>query len=51
MVRRFLCVLCLVLPGPVGCSSIGPATLGRDRLDYAAALADAAMRETLLHIV
>ncbi len=44
-------MLCLVLPGPVGCSSIGPATLGRDRLDYAAALADAAKRETLLNIV
>jgi hypothetical protein len=51
MVRRFPLVLCLVVPTLVGCSSIGPATVSRDRLDYAAALADAAKRETLLNIV
>jgi hypothetical protein len=34
-----------------GCTSIGPPTLRRDRLDYADALADAAKRETLLNIV
>jgi hypothetical protein len=51
MVRRFLLVLSLVLPGMTGCTSIGPATLSRDRLDYAAALAEASKRETLLNIV
>lgn len=48
---RLLIALSLVLPGIAGCSSIGPATLGRDRLDYAAALAEASKRETLLNIV
>jgi hypothetical protein len=48
MVRSCLLALLLVL---AGCTSIGPATLGRDRLDYAAALAEAAKRETLLNIV
>jgi hypothetical protein len=47
---RCLLALPLVL-GLLGCSSIGPATVGRDRLDYAAALADASKRETLLNIV
>ena len=34
-----------------GCTSIGPATVRRDRLDYADAMADASKRETLLNIV
>ena len=51
MVRRFLLVLSLLVPGMAGCTSIGPATVSRDRLDYAAALAEAAKRETLLNIV
>jgi hypothetical protein len=51
MVRPLVLVLFLVLPSMVACSSIGPATLSRDRLDYAAALAEAAKRETLLNIV
>ncbi len=51
MVRRLLLALFLVLPGLAACSSIGPATVGRDRLDYAAALAEAAKRETLLNII
>jgi hypothetical protein len=42
-----LCLSLLI----AGCTSIGPATVRRDRLDYAVALADAAKRETLLNIV
>ena len=34
-----------------GCTSIGPPTVRRDRLDYADAMADASKRETLLNIV
>ena len=43
-------LLCLALV-IAGCTSIGPPTLRRDRLDYADALADASKRETLLNIV
>ena len=43
-----LCCLPLLI---VGCTSIGPATVRRDRLDYADAMADASKRETLLNIV
>ena len=50
MPRRTL-LSCLLLFGLIGCTSIGPPTLRRDRLDYADALADAAKRETLLNIV
>ncbi|HYZ27378.1 MAG TPA: hypothetical protein VE592_03225 [Geminicoccaceae bacterium] len=42
---------CLILLGLIGCTSIGPPTLRRDRLDYADALADASKREALLNIV
>jgi hypothetical protein len=42
---------CLVLLGLIGCTSIGPPTLRRDRLDYADAMADASKRETLMNIV
>jgi hypothetical protein len=42
---------CLALLALVGCTSIGPPTLRRDRLDYADAMADASKRETLLNIV
>jgi hypothetical protein len=34
-----------------GCTSIGPPTVRRDRLDYANAVVDASKRETLLNIV
>ena len=51
MPRRPPLVLCLALLGLIGCTSIGPASVRRDRLDYAAALADASKRETLLNIV
>jgi hypothetical protein len=49
---RGLCVaLCLGLLGPTGCTSLGPATIRRDRNDFAEAIADAAKREVLLNIV
>jgi hypothetical protein len=52
LVRRrrgiLLCCLPLLI---VGCTSIGPTTVRRDRLDYADAMADASKRETLLNIV
>jgi hypothetical protein len=44
-------VLSLALLGVVACTSIGPASMRRDRLDYADALADASKRETLLNVV
>jgi hypothetical protein len=47
---RQVLLLCLTLL-VAGCTSIGPPTLRRDRLDYADALADASKRETLLNIV
>ena len=50
MPPRHALLLCLSLL-VAGCTSIGPPTLRRDRLDYADALADAAKRETLLNIV
>jgi hypothetical protein len=49
--RRSRLLPCLVLLGLIGCTSIGPPTLRRDRLDYADAMADASKRETLLNIV
>jgi len=51
MRRRLPLLSCLVLLGLIGCTSIGPPTLRRDRLDYADALADASKREILLNIV
>ena len=37
--------------GLAGCTSLGPATIRRDRVDFAEAIIDAAKRETLLNIV
>ncbi len=44
-------VLGLGLLGLAGCSSLGPATIRRDRVDFAEAIVDATKRETLLNIV
>ena len=43
--------LCLGLLCLAGCTSLGPATIRRDRNDFAEAITDAAKRETLLNIV
>ena len=51
MRHRYPLALCLVLLGLIGCTSIGPPTLRRDRLDYADAMAEASKRETLLNII
>lgn len=51
MRHRFPFLWCLLLLGVIGCTSIGPPTLRRDRLDYADAMADASKRETLLNII
>lgn len=51
MPSRLRPLLCLALLALASCSSIGPATLRRDRLDYAEALAEASKREILLNIV
>ncbi len=42
---------CLGLLALAGCSSLGPATIRRDRVDFAEAIVDATKRETLLNIV
>jgi hypothetical protein len=44
-------LLCLALFALAACSSVGPPTVQRDRLDYSEALAEAAKREILLNIV
>jgi hypothetical protein len=44
-------LLCLALLALAACSSVGPPTVQRDRLDYSEALAEAAKREILLNIV
>jgi hypothetical protein len=49
--RGLSAVLCLGLWGLTSCTSLGPATIGRDRNDFAQAITDAAKRETLLNIV
>ncbi len=43
--------LSIALLGLSGCTSLGPATIRRDRVDFAEAIIDAAKRETLLNIV
>ncbi len=43
--------LCLGPFGLSGCTSLGPATIRRDRVDFAEAIIDATKRETLLNIV
>jgi hypothetical protein len=49
--RGLRLALGLGLLGLAGCSSLGPATIRRDRVDFAEAIVDATKRETLLNIV
>ena len=49
--RGLHAALGLGLLGLAGCSSLGPATIRRDRVDFAEAIVDATKRETLLNIV
>ena len=44
-------IACLGALALAACSSIGPATISRDRLGYSEALADAGKREMLLNVV
>ena len=48
-----LCVIFLLLPLLLltGCASIGPATVSRDRFDYASSITESWKRQTLLNIV
>jgi len=43
--------LALVLPTLAGCSSIGPARLATDQLDYAQTLSDAGKQQTMFNLV
>jgi hypothetical protein len=45
------CATLAVLSLSVGCSSIGPGTVARDRFDYSAAISDSWKRQILLNIV
>jgi hypothetical protein len=44
-------VMLAVLPLVVGCTSIGPGTVARDRFDYSTAITDSWKRQILLNIV
>jgi hypothetical protein len=55
-IRRFLLVLLGPLPvvasiGSTGCVSLGPKTIGPDRIDYATGITESWKRQTLLNIV
>jgi hypothetical protein len=44
-------LLCLTMPGLIGCRSFGPATVPRDRFDYSTALAESWKSMMLFNIV
>ena len=50
--NRFLAGIVLVSAAfMIGCSSIGPKTLPRDRIDYSSALADSWQRQMMLNVI
>jgi hypothetical protein len=51
IMRGLRVILAIALLGLAGCTSLGPATIRRDRVNFAEAIIDAAKRETLLNIV
>jgi hypothetical protein len=48
---RIICNMVFLLPGISGCSSVGPNSIPRDRLDYSQSIDDSWKRQTLLNIV
>ena len=44
-------ILLMMALMPTGCTSIGPATVSRDRVDYISAIADSWKEQTLLNVV
>ena len=48
--KMFLPII-LMLTGPIGCASIGPGTVARDRFDYVTAISDSWKAQMLLNLV
>src|SRR4051812_34718325 len=48
---RRVAAACVMLMSGVGCHSLGPGTVARDRSDYSASISESWKRQTLLNIV